>query len=158
MARYSVNDFMVLLKLSLAQIKYYHNKYNKKPGNHKYKNKLDYHIFSFTQIAFAVHERVKLDYFESWETKGKPFFEKDIKPKKTEIGIIIDIANKYKHKDSLDLTQHWSDIKPYSDGIYRPTKVEKIIKIKHNLNHRDKSLIEIFRNAHNQLDAYVKQL
>lgn len=155
--KYEVFDYIKLLEISLKYINDYELKYNSEMENITYKRELEYHIFTFTQIVYAIQERLKYDFHETW-SRTKDLFEKDINEPKSELGVVVKIANKFKHEDSLDLIQYYYDLKLFPDGIVRPTKVSKVIKSKYNLHHRDKTLNQIFSNAYNTIKEYCEEL
>ncbi len=152
MSKYNVKGYIELLKESYNFIKYYDRMYNKQSDSKSYKNKLRYHIFCFSQIAFALRDRLMTDN-PSDKTKIENFFEKN-KIAHTEVGIVIKLANDWKHKGGFSLRQHYSVLKEIKPSVYTPTKVEQ--KLPQNHQYNDINLIYIFQKCLDDITMFCK--
>lgn len=89
MSRYRIQDYVRQLDSSLKFMKYYRKRYNNDINNVNIKYKFDYHIFSFSQIAYALKEVLNY-YFPSDKRKIERKFK-----------LIRELANEWKHPDYL---------------------------------------------------------
>lgn len=117
MAKYHSAEMIEMLELALKNIKYYHQQYEKKmfPPLKDCKivnKKLDYHIFSFSQILFAIRDCLIKEHPVK-ETRINDFFERGRQRtiSTTSAGKVAKIANDWKHDGGLDLRQHFYDLK-----------------------------------------------
>ena len=113
MSKYDINRYLHLLNLSYEYLKYCNRRYNQNMDSVKYKYKLDYHIFTFAQLVFALRDRLITDVKKD-EKKILNFFEYGVTNPKTPTGVVIRLSREWRHKEGLDLRQHFTDLKEIS--------------------------------------------
>jgi len=155
MSKYNVQGYLDLLNESYKFIKYYDQRYNKNINSLNYKNKLRYHLFCFSQIVFALRDRLFSDYNEK-HCKICTFFEKN-KKAETEVGIVIKLANEWKHDGGFSLIQQYSLLKEIKPSIYVPTRVEQKLPKDHKYNTKDKNLIFIFKKCMSDITKFCNE-
>ena len=171
MKKYSYVDLLELLEVSVEYIKYYNRKCDKYVSDRKnYANmsiKLDYHLFSFTQILFSLKDRLS-DEFRDADSKINEFFERGNTPK-TNVGKAIKLANEWKHQEGIKMMTYLSDleIKKVSTKVkgkeiipvyhIRPTKVQKRLSSLHKLAIYD-NLSLFFNSVLNDVKNFLTEL
>jgi hypothetical protein len=104
---------MELLEYSLKSMKDCLKEYNlslkNDSGCNELKLQLRYHMFSFTQLVYSLKERLRYDYKEK-ASDIHAFFEMEEKQRpRTAVGLVIKLANSWKHEESVDIRQNFSD-------------------------------------------------
>lgn len=152
MSKYGVLGYIQFLKDSYNFIGYYDRMYNKNIDSIPYKNKFRYHLFCFSQITFALRDRLIADN-SSDKRKINKFFEKGLDPV-TEVGIVAKLANEWKHGGGFSLRQHYSMLREIRPSVYTATKVEQKLPRSHQYNNKDINLITIYGKCFDDINSF----
>ncbi len=144
MGNYTVEQYIELLEYASEEVTRNNREYNRtllddSIDKRPMKKALRYHLFSYSQLLYALKERLKKDaeYKKTKEAKKEieKFFLRDGVKK---------LANLWKH-DGLTFKQHWSSLREVAPGVYSPSKVETQIPNDNKLKFGDKPLPEVIR-------------
>ncbi len=120
------------------------------------KNRLSCHLFSFTQVVYAIKERLKNEYPEK-EKEIELFFETEV---------MKHIANEWKHESSMEFRQEWETkelgakrIVPIGERSIEVSTIKLVnpkVKLpkEHSLNKDDKDLVEMCKECYEKIIAF----
>lgn len=155
MEDYNINVYMYLLWLSkkyiAESIKKYQNKSSKATNHNKLYYTIDYHMFTFTQLFYTIHERLKKQYPKDHQ-KIKDFFN-------SRGGAVNRLANNLKHGDTMlnsleifkvnfDKRRKVTSTKHQTDRTINDPQNEKL---------KNKHLSRIFEQADIELVKFCKE-
>ncbi len=98
------NSYLFFLEISLAYLEEYITTRKNELKNKLVKEKINYHLFCYAQIVYALKERLCNEY-PTEKKKIEDFFEN--KNIITAVSTVKKLANLWKHEESMQIRQEW---------------------------------------------------
>ncbi len=163
MGKKHCKDYLELLRTSLDYIGFCEKERTANLENKNIKNQLDYHIFSFSQLVYAIYEGLKKEFSCKSAIIDEVFFDEE-KP----VYLFFKLANEWKHKERMETRQEWTSTlpSPESMNVINGLKMGFIIMNKptvklpsgHSLNKKDAPLILEAKEALDLIDVLLKKI
>jgi len=156
MKDYNINVYMYLLLLSrkyiIKAIKKYQKRSSMAKDYHKLYYTIDYHMFTFTQILYAISERLKKEYPKDY-LKLKKFF------KSKTVGAVTQLANNLKHDDTKLNSKEIFNISlgKHNKVTNIKRQIDRSINDKKNKILKNRNLSQIFEQADIELVEFLKE-